>query len=117
MICRNADRTSYDKEIFGGPGTIRFTEIVDAAGLSGMGRLFNVGTLKPGCAVGYHTHKGEQEIYLILEGQGMYNDNGVEVAVGPGDVTLCRDGEGHGLVNNGAEDLKMVALISFVRDA
>ncbi|MBO5491687.1 MAG: cupin domain-containing protein [Desulfovibrio sp.] len=113
MITRADSLDVFDKEIFGGPGVITFTKIVDAPALAGNGRLFNIGVLKPGNAVGYHTHKGELEIYYILEGEGLYNDNGRETTVRAGDVTVCNDGEGHGLLNTGSADLKMVALILF----
>ena len=113
MIHRANELESFEKEMFGGPGAVHFTKIVPAEGLADKGRLFNIGLLRPGCAVGVHGHKGEMEIYYILEGHGLYNDNGREVPVGPGDVTVCPDGESHGLLNNGDTDLKMAALILF----
>lgn len=115
MITRSDALTVFDKAVCGGPGVITFTQIVDAAALAGNGRLFNIGVLKPGHAVGYHQHKGEMEIYYILEGEGTYDDNGVKSPVKAGDVTVCHDGEGHGLVNTGSHDLKMVALILFTQ--
>ncbi|MBQ9406123.1 MAG: cupin domain-containing protein [Desulfovibrio sp.] len=113
MITRTNALDVFDKELFGGPGYVTFTKIVDAQALAGNGRLFNIATLKPGHAIGYHEHKGELEIYYILEGEGTYNDNGVESIVKAGDVTVCQDGEGHGMINTGQADLKMVALILF----
>ncbi|MBO4300301.1 MAG: cupin domain-containing protein [Desulfovibrio sp.] len=117
MITRADTLDVFDKEVFGGPGVITFTKIVDPATLAGNGRLFNIGVLKPGNAVGYHKHKGELEIYYILEGEGLYNDNGTETNIKAGDVTVCQDGEGHGLLNTGSKDLKMVALILFTNKA
>ena len=43
----------------------------------------------------------------------MYNDNGTEVEVGPGDVTICPEGEEHALANTGSEDMEIIALILF----
>lgn len=37
--------------------------------------------------------------------------NGTKYPVKAGDVVFCDDGEGHGLLNNGKEDLKFMALI------
>ena len=111
MIYRADSLECFEKQMFGGPGSTQFTKIVNENGLYGKGRLFNIGLLKPGCAVGDHKHKGEAEIYYILEGEGLYNDNGTEITVKAGDVTVCNDGESHGLKNSGAADLKMVALI------
>ena len=115
MINRADTLECFEKELFGGPGAVHFIKIVNEHGLADKGRLFNIGTLKPGCAVGNHKHNGEIEIYYILEGEGLYNDNGVEATVKAGDVTVCNDGESHGLLNTGATDLKMVALILFTK--
>ena len=115
MINRADALECFEKELFGRPNAVHFTKIVNENGLAGKGRLFNIGTLKPGCAVGNHKHSGEMEIYYILEGEGLYNDNGVESTVKAGDVTVCNDGESHGLLNTGSTDLKMVALILFTK--
>lgn len=68
-------------------------------------------TLPPGATVSDHMHEGEAEIYRIISGVGTYNDNGVEVQVGPGDVTLCSSEERHGLRNSGDEPLVFDAII------
>ena len=68
-------------------------------------------TLKPGSTVGEHTHTGEAEIYHLISGNGEYNDNGTVVPVQAGDVTICYDGEMHGLVNTGKVDLVFYAII------
>lgn len=68
-------------------------------------------SLEPGCSLGVHKHEGDSELYFITEGTGLYSDNGVETQVGPGDVTFCPDGGEHGMMNNGTETLKFVAVI------
>lgn len=68
-------------------------------------------TLEPGSSVGDHQHSGECEIYRIMVGTGLYNDNGKEVEVKPGDITVCYSGQKHGLVNNSQEDLVFEAVI------
>ena len=52
------------------------------------GRVFNHLFLEPGCEIGWHIHHGDGETYYILKGVGVYNDDGTEVTVGPGDVTF-----------------------------
>jgi len=54
-------------------------------------------------------------VFAVLgyTGQGIYNDNGEKLSVGPGDVTCTPDGTGHGLVNTGDADLEFVATILF----
>ena len=43
----------------------------------------------------------------------MYDDNGTQVEVGPGDVMLCRDGESHSLLNTGSENIELLAVVLF----
>ena len=68
--------------------------------------------LEPGSGVGYHQHADNEELYVILSGQGVFIDNGnVEKPVGPGDVTLTLKGEWHGITNTGSEPLKFLGVI------
>jgi len=61
--------------------------------------------------MGFHEHHGDNEVYFILEGQGIYNDDGVEAVVNSGDVCVVKDGQGHSLENTGEKDLHVMALI------
>lgn len=74
-------------------------------------RMISTVTLEPGSSVGDHQHSGECEIYQILSGTGLYNDNGSRVEVKPGDVTVCYSGEVHGLENNADNPLVFNAVI------
>jgi mannose-6-phosphate isomerase-like protein (cupin superfamily) len=51
------------------------------------------------------------EAYVILSGKGLYDDNGTQAEVFPGDVTITLHGEGHSIANNSDEDLELIALI------
>lgn len=73
--------------------------------------LFADVKIEAGGQLDYHEHHGETETYYILEGCGMYNDNGNEYEVKAGDVTFCPDGSGHGIVCKGNETLRFMALI------
>lgn len=68
-------------------------------------------SLEPGASVGYHVHEDDEEVYNIVSGRGLYSDNGTEIEVGPGDVTLAPKGTGHGLKNTGDEPLVFFAVI------
>ena len=87
--------------------------IVSDAELYGKGRLFNLMIIEPGNSIGEHAHEGDNEIFYFLEGTGEYNDNGTIVEVGPGDTTICNDGEKHSLKNIGDVPLKFIALILY----
>ena len=69
--------------------------------------------LSVGASVGFHIHHEDEEIYIINQGRGRYTRNDGQTAeVGPGDVTLTRKGEGHGLENIGQEPLVFTAVIT-----
>ena len=91
-----------------GTGLAFIYEIV--RGLDGKIKAFNHMRLHPNSAIGFHQHIDDLEIYLITEGNGIYNDNGEEVQVTNGDIMLCNKGEHHGLKALD-KDLDFVAII------
>jgi len=101
------------EHFFGGQGCMDSIPLLTGDEFHGKGRVFAVNTLKPGHSIGVHTHKGDFEIYYILKGEGIYHDNGADVRVKAGDVTYTWDGQSHGIINDGAEDLEMIALVLF----
>ncbi len=68
--------------------------------------------LDPGASVGYHVHEDDEELYHILSGYGIYNDNGTEVEVKRGDAMICRKGEGHSITNTGKEPMIFMAVVA-----
>jgi len=113
MIRRASERVRTVKKMFGAPGELESLQILNAGEFNDKGRLFNHCILKPGEGLGMHRHTGDFEIYYIIKGQGLYNDNGTETTVHAGDTTFCMDGEQHVILNNGTENLEFIALILF----
>ena len=115
MVRKSEDhRIDTMEKPFGGEGTATFKRIIETPEeLLGKGRVFSVATVPVGGVFGVHEHKGEEEFYYILSGKGEYCDNGESVIVGPGDTTLCRSGEKHGIKNIGDGELVYLALILF----
>ena len=112
MVRNIADSDVTLKEhMRGGDGTAKLVEIASPEEMYGKARLFNKIVLEPGCGIGLHQHTGESEIFFILSGNGIYNDNGTEVQVGPGDITIVGDGQSHAIANRGQEILELIALI------
>ena len=101
------------EQFFGGEGSLHSVPLLTGDEFHGKGRAFAVNTLKPGHSIGVHTHKGDFEVYYFLKGEGLYNDNGVEARVQAGDVTYTWDGQSHGILNDGTEDLEMIALVLY----
>lgn len=99
------------EHVNGGAGFIMKEALIKGEELGEHCKMFSRVTIKPGCELGYHEHHGETETYYVISGSGMYDDNGKAVPLEAGDVTFCKDGDGHGVKNTGAEDLVFVALI------
>jgi len=68
--------------------------------------------LDPKAAVGEHEHKGDEEIYFIISGYGVFTDDDKRYEVSPGDVMITLDGHKHSLENTGEEPLVFMAIIA-----
>lgn len=114
MIRKQNDQTIEYRCIRGGEGETEMRKILESVDeLYGKGRMFNHMVLAPGNSIGEHQHEGDNEIFYFISGTGEYNDNGTLVQVGPGDTTVCNDGETHSLANTGDVSLEFIALILY----
>ena len=106
-------KTEYRENMRGGNGTVEITNFATPAELNDKGRLFANITLKPGCSIGYHVHEKDSELFYLMKGEALYNDNGVECTVSAGDVMLCPAGAGHAIANKGEETVELCAVIVY----
>ena len=114
MLRKKEQQVVESKCIRGGIGEVEMHKICESVEeLYGKGRMFNRMVIAPGNSIGEHRHEGDNEIFYFLSGTGEYNDNGTVVQVGPGDTTICNDGEFHSLKNVGGEPLEFIALILY----
>ena len=114
MFRKNREMPTIINENFrGGEGSVAVTEIVKPAELMGKGRLYSKFTIAPGNSIGIHKHEGEAEIYYILSGKGLANDNGVERTLEAGDMLFTADGESHGIKCTGDCDLVFIGVILY----
>jgi len=105
------EKERLDKREIVENGTLRLYKLLEAPEKPEKLRTYARAILAPGGAVEFHEHHGESESYYILSGKGLYNDNGIETEVHPGDITYTPSGSGHGIKNTGSEDLHFMALI------
>ncbi|HHW21873.1 MAG TPA: cupin domain-containing protein [Clostridiaceae bacterium] len=112
MVRRKSEMTvNLVENMRGGDGQTKMMPIFTKDELMGKCRLFNVITLEPGCSIGTHTHDKEEEIYYILSGKGVVDDNGQIVEVEQGDAIKTGNGEYHSIKNNGDVPLVFMAVI------
>ena len=69
------------------------------------------GLLAPGCTIGLHTHDTSSEIICILSGTGKVLCDGEYEPLSAGSVHYCPKGHEHSLINDGTEDLEILAMI------
>lgn len=115
MIRKSSEcQVEYREHMRDGDGTVQLTNFITGPEeLNGKGRLFSRITLNPGCSIGYHVHEGDAELFYILKGTAEYSDNGTVKQVTAGDVTICPDGEGHGIANRTDEVVELIAVIVY----
>lgn len=105
MICE------IKEQMRGGKGSVELTHIFRQEEFNGKARLCAKITINPGCSIGLHEHIGEEEIYYVIRGKGIANDNGDVREVFAGDAMLTGGGASHSIENNGNDTLELVAVI------
>ena len=114
MIKRAADmQTEYRPNMRDGNGTVELTSFATPEELNNKGRLFANITLRPGCSIGYHVHENDTELFYIMKGEALYNDNGTECVCSAGDVMICAAGTGHAIACKGDQTAEVCAVILY----
>lgn len=104
---------------------VEFTDIEDngyytskraqfSAGIGARKLGYNLTVLPPGKAqCPFHNHRGEEEMFLILEGEGELRFGDQRYRIRPHDVIACPTGGpevAHQIINTGTVDLRYLAL-------
>ncbi len=112
MITRQGDmQTEIREGMRGGKGSVKLEHWFKPEAFGAKVRLCTRMTLAPGSSIGSHTHDGEDEIYMVLSGSGLIQENGEWVPIHTGDAILTGKGGTHGVENNGTEPLVIAAVI------
>lgn len=112
MIKRSLDMEEELREqMRGGKGAVKITHVFQANELQGACRLLAKITLEPGCSIGKHLHQNEEEIFYIMRGTALIDDDGTEAVLHAGDAVVTGGGGFHAVENSGSETLEMMAVI------
>ncbi len=112
MIRKSDEMTKQlNEKMRGGDGVIEITHIFKQEDLKGKARLCAKITVNPGCSIGLHEHDNEEEIFYVIRGRGIIDDNGEKREVSVGDAVLTGGGATHMVENNESEPLEMLAVI------
>lgn len=94
----------------GGTGEIRTIRVVAEGRYQGF-NFIDLTEVPPGSSIGVHTHGHlDEEVYVVISGEGRMTNGAQEFTVGPGDVVVNPAGGTHGLTNAGNELLRLVVL-------
>ena len=91
----------------GGAGEILFRRVFAEGDFRGPWNFVDFAVLPPGTSIGRHRHGEDEELYLVLEGEGLMELDGVEFPVRPGSVILNKPHGTHGLRNTSQRVLKL----------
>ena len=115
MIVKLKDIPKTDKEnVWGGTGRLSsqmaVTPETRIAGshFKAAGRV----ALDVGTRIGLHKHSGDEELYVILSGEGLYSEDEKQETVTAGDMLFLADGHSHGLQNTGKEPLVFIGIVA-----
>lgn len=104
---RNALR-EIQKKCHDGEGQILFREVLKKEDFESNLQHFHETIVYPHSTIGNHLHKGNEEIYYIVRGEGTMIVDGEEVRVFAGDAVITHSGSHHGLINDTDEELKIL---------
>ena len=71
-----------------------------------------IGNISPGGEVKPHRHEGEEELYYVIKGTGLWTIGGKEFIGNPGTAFFVPPNTEHAMINNGTKNLKIVLLQS-----
>ena len=109
LFIKDVDSAGGGKGILHGEFAFRREQALPKDAIKEIGWM----TLKPGTSIGLHSHTDNEDAYLIISGRGVFTDSeGNTHQVGPGDVTIARRGQSHGLANQTMENLVFLDIIA-----
>ena len=95
------------QSIHNGKGRGENVLVFDAADFDTPCKFIRYVEMEPGSSIGVHPHGENEEVYVVLSGNGVMTVNDESQTVKTGDVILNKPGWRHGLENVSTEPLKL----------
>ena len=77
---------------------------------------YRISTYQPMAHVALHTHKVQEQVYHVLDGEGMMEMDGKRQVVRKHDVIYIPPGVAHAIYNNGLTDLTFIVATTPAND-
>ena len=98
------------KKSHGGTGSVELYEIWESLDFKCNVDFLDRVVVLPGSTIGFHKHGNNEEMYIILSGNGLMKIEDDEVAVSKGDMILNPAGGRHGLTNNSGQNINILVI-------
>ena len=74
--------------------------------------LVGLNAFEPGQEHALHAHAGQDKVYQVIEGQGLFLLDGSELPMTAGDLLVAPEGIAHGVRNTGGRRLLVLAILA-----
>ena len=74
--------------------------------------LVGLNAFEPGQEHALHAHAGQDKVYQVIEGEGLFLLDGRELAMRRGDLLVAPEGVAHGVRNTGTVRLLVLAILA-----
>ena len=105
LSCESESETSH-----GGVGSVEVQHVFERADFQGGWDHALRVVMPAGTSIGDHEHGENEEMYIILRGDGLMTTDGHEQRVTAGDMILNRPGGTHGLVNDTDSPIELLII-------
>jgi len=99
-----------DENSHGGQGTIEIQKMFPREDLGGAWDFALRVIMSPNSSMGLHEHGEDEEMYIILNGEGLMTIEGEDKRVGKGDMILNKPHGTHGLLNDSNQELELLII-------
>jgi mannose-6-phosphate isomerase-like protein (cupin superfamily) len=103
--------TEVRSNMRGGSGSVTIQHFFKKAEFKAKSRLCARLTIPPGASIGSHQHEDEDEVYIVLKGNGLLDDGKTKTFVSTGDAILTGKGASHAISNTGVTSLDLIAMV------
>ena len=74
--------------------------------------LVGLNAFEPGQEHALHAHAGQDKVYHVIEGEGLFLLDGRQLAMQAGDLLIAPEGIAHGVRNTGKRRLLVLAILA-----
>jgi len=99
-----------DENSHGGQGKIEIQKVFRREDFKGTWDFALRVVMPPNSSMGLHQHDNDEEMYIILNGEGLMTIAGKEQKVGAGDMILNKPYGCHGLLNNSNKNIELLII-------